>query len=123
MRGGVYYALMPMQSDPSGSVQQGRRPVVVVSSEIGCKTASVVMVCPLTTKHKKLSCNVDINFTNGMGVSSQVLCNQIQTVPVSALSRCYYTLSDDEMHAVDTAICISLGIVDYMKKLENGERV
>ena len=114
MKGAIYFVRMPEQkSTEQHSCEYGHRPVVVVSSNVGNRTADIVMVCPITTKIKELSCNVRIGWTSA-GKPSQVLCNQIVTVPKSELTdrRGYVTL--DEQRRIDIAMCISLGInVDY----------
>ena len=80
-RGSIFYCNLP---DIQGyhSVEKGYRPVVIVSSLIGIISSDIVMICPLTTRHKKLSCNVDISYGD-----SQILCNQIMTVPKMSLTK------------------------------------
>ena len=71
------------------------------------------MVCPITTKVKKLSCNVDIEW-NVNGKQSQILCNQIITIPQAYLKTRVGRISLAEQRKVDVAMCISLGInIDY----------
>ena len=113
MRGEIYFVELINQY--SGSVERGRRPVVVVSSEIGCRSASVVMVAPLTTKRKNLSCNVNTNWTCGWK-PSQVLCNQLTTIPKAQLVDCVGKLTTEEIDAVDDAILISLGLIKKYRK-------
>ena len=113
MRGNIYFAKMPEQDVNVHSCESGIRPVVVVSSQIGNRTNNTVIVCPITTKIKHKSCNVDIEWSNN-GKQSQVLCNQIQTIPKSILTfPCgYVTL--EEQRKIDIALLISLGInIDY----------
>lgn len=114
MRGSIYFMDMPDHPDVgTHSCELGRRPVVVVSSNIGNRTNSTVMVCPITSKIKHLSCNVTIEW-NCDGKASQVLCNQIVTVPKAKLGpRCGH-ITLEEQKRVDIAMCISLGInVNY----------
>ena len=110
MRGAIYFVKMPEHKTVQRhSCERGYRPVVVVSSHIGNRTSDIVMVCPITTKIKELSCNVKIGW--GMdGRPSQVLCNQIVTIPKSELvyRRGFVTL--EEQKQIDIAMCISLGI-------------
>lgn len=114
MRGAIYFMDMPEHSDICGhSCELGRRPVLVVSSNVGNRTNSVVMVCPMTTKIKQLSCNVSVGWTLD-GRPSQVLCNQIVTVPKSKLGTRIGHITLEEQRKVDIAMCISLGInIDY----------
>lgn len=113
MRGEIYFVELINQY--GGSVERGSRPVVVVSSEIGCRSASVVMVAPLTTKCKSLSCNVNVNWTCGWK-PSQVLCNQLTTIPKTLLTECVGRLTPAEIDAVDDAILISLGLIKKYRK-------
>lgn len=114
MRGAIYFVKMPEHKNTQHhSCERGYRPVVVVSSNIGNRTSDIVMVCPITTKIKELSCNVKICWTLD-GRQSQVLCNQIVTLPKSELvyKRGHITL--EEQKRIDIAMLISLGInVDY----------
>lgn len=114
MRGSIYFVQMPEhKTTEPHSCEKGYRPVVVVSSHIGNKSSDIVMACPITTKIKHLSCNVDIAWTYD-GRPSQVLCNQIITLPKSELiiKRGWVTL--EEQRQIDIAMCISLGInMDY----------
>ena len=106
VRGNIYYTFC----DRDGSVEKGLRPVVVVTSSMGCQRSPVQMVCPITTHHKDLRCNVDIIYKK----PSQVLCNQIFTVSNNDLVEPTYKekirLTKEEMSQVDEAMLWSLGI-------------
>lgn len=121
-RGDIYFVELPNAFGGVNSVERGRRPVVVVSSDIGCRTAPVVMVAPLTTKIKRLSCNVDVNWTNGHR-QSQVLCNQLTTIPKAAFTDDGFAgyLSADELSRVDDAILISLGLIQKYSNKYKGD--
>jgi mRNA-degrading endonuclease toxin of MazEF toxin-antitoxin module len=109
-RGNVYLVEMPIQDNTiPHSVEQGRRPVVVVSSDVGCRTSGIVMVCPITTKIKSLSCNVDTTWTMSEK-KSQILCNQIVTMPKAQMTHYKGYIPRDEMRKVNIAILLSLGI-------------
>ena len=110
MRGTIYFVRMPEhKTTQAHSCERGYRPVVVVSSHAGNRTSDIAMVCPITTKIKELSCNVKIGWSMD-GRPSQVLCNQIVTIPKSELvyRRGFVTL--EEQKEIDIAMCISLGI-------------
>lgn len=106
-KGDVYIVKLPEQTDCS--VETGVRPVVVVSSNIGCRTADIVMVCPITTRLKRLSCNVDISWTLD-NRPSQVLCNQIMTIPKDLLQYYKGYIPTHEIRQIERAIMLSLGI-------------
>ena len=117
-RDDIYYVHLPNIFKSLNSVERGIRPVVVVSSNIGCATAPIVMIAPLTTKTKKLSCNVDVGWTcNRNREHSQVLCNQLMTVPKAELENCdrVGVLTQEELDKVDDAILVSLGIITKYK--------
>ena len=115
-RGDVYMVQMPVQDNTiPHSVEQGYRPVVVVSSEVGCRTSGIVMVCPITIKIKKLSCNVDTSWTSN-GRKSQILCNQIVTMPKAQMVNYKGFVPKEEMRNVNIAMLVSLGIkVNYQE--------
>jgi mRNA interferase MazF len=111
IRGGIYYCNLPeIQDIQNHSVQRGCRPVVIVSSPRGLIKSDVVMVCPLTTKIKQLKVNVNVAWSIDKYSCSQVLCNQIMTVPKQSLHNFNGRLTPDELKRVDDAILISLGI-------------
>lgn len=105
-RGSIWYVNLP--GFTRSSVQSGYRPVVIVSSLAGNISSDLVMVCPFTTKIKQLSVNVDVK--PFAGVPTQVLCNQITTVPKSALSNPTGQLDEIDMNKVDTGILVALGL-------------
>lgn len=113
MRGCIYFVRMPEHKSAEHSCESGFRPVLVVSSHAGNKTNSTVMACPITTRIKHLSCNVDIDWSTD-GRPSQVLCNQIVTLPKSEFKHHVGHITLEEQRKVDIAMCISLGInIDY----------
>lgn len=110
MRGLIYFVKMPEHTTAAKhSCEWGYRPVVIVSSEVGNRTSNIVMACPITTRIKSLSCNVNISW-NIDGRQSQVLCNQIITLPKSECKLCRGGLTAEEMCNVENAMLISLGM-------------
>ena len=109
-RGEIYYAKMPIYTtERPNCCEHGYRPCVVVSSDVGNRTSRVLLVCPITTKLKKLSCNVNIEWTKNEK-ASQVLCNHIMAMPVEALSECRSKVTDEELQEINIGIIKSLGI-------------
>ena len=116
MRGDIYFVKMPEHINTSKhSCERGYRPVVVVSSETGNKSSDIVMACPITTKIKSLSCNVKIHWSIN-DKPSQVLCNQIVTLPKSELLYKRGSVTLEEQKRIDIAMCISLGVKDYVSE-------
>lgn len=106
-RGDVWFATLPQHNVDHHSCEAGVRPVVIVSSNAGCRTSSVVTVCPLTTKIKPLTCNIDVSWS-GDGRPNQVLTNQIVTIPKECLLYYKGFLSNREQKLVEDGICYSL---------------
>lgn len=103
-RGSVYYGTL----NNTGSVQTGKRPLLVIQNNIGNTHSKTVIVVPITSRKKKsLPTHVKLH----MPETSLVLCEQIQTVNASDLAKTpIYTLTKEEMDMVDSALIISLGI-------------
>lgn len=108
-RGEIYFVEMPKHRAPVHSCMKGYRPVVVVSSPIGNESSDIVMVCPITTKIKHHTCNVDIGWSMD-GRPSQVLCNQITTIPQAELAHRRGCVTPEEQLSIDIAMFMSLGI-------------
>ena len=103
-KGEVYYTDLPKRGR---SIQHGIRPVVIVSNDIGNHYSEVVLVAPITSRNKtKLPTHVEIK----LGRKSTILCEQLTTVHKSKLYNKLHTLSEEEMSALDGALCVSLGI-------------
>lgn len=122
-RGDIYFVELRNPYGYQNSIETKRRPVVIVSSDIGCRTAPIVMVAPLTTKFKHLSCNVPVRWTYYYR-PSQVLCNQLMTIPVDEIKPENFAgfLSEEELRAVNNGVLISLGIVqEYNNKYNKGD--
>ena len=109
MRGEIYFVRIPEHKTPKHSFDCGYTHVVIVSSEAGNNSSDIVMACPITTKIKELSCNVKLGWSADYR-PSQVLCNQIFTLPKSELKVCNGTLTSEELEKVNNAMLISLGI-------------
>ena len=106
-RGSVYYIDASSKENVCGE-QNGIRPAVVISNDIGNSFAPVVTVAFLTTKCKKyIPTHVT---TNATGRKSTILCEQIKTVSKEKLLSYICNLPDKDLKKVDRAISISLGI-------------
>lgn len=109
-KGSVYWASMAyMQKDEENQQYAKKRPVVIVSSAAGSATSDVVTVCPLTTKLKDLSVNVDIDFSID-GRVSQVCCGRITTIKKSCLFSYAGEMSVADLEKVHKGILIALGL-------------
>ena len=103
-RGQVWYVMM---SDAVGSEMASGRPGVIISSDKGLETSSVVNVVYITTTPKRAGVCVEINSTKRR---SWVLCNQIATIDKSRLTQKMCDLSESELLKVELGLRTALGL-------------
>lgn len=105
-RGDIYYVYN--SGTVSGSEQESGRPAVIVSSDAGAKSSSVVSVVYMTTEPKpNMLVHVDINSAKK---PSTVLCEQVNTVSKNRLGDYIGKVTPDEMIRIERAIAEALGI-------------
>lgn len=80
------------------------RPVLVLTREIVRPYMNRVTVAPITTTIRGLSTEVAVGPANGIKQSSVVSCDNIVTVPVSALGRQLGFLFDRQEPELSAAI-------------------
>lgn len=105
-RGQIWY--VDMGSTYEGSIQGGKRPVVIVSNNKGNYYSPILLVVPITssiTKHD-LPTHVEIQ----LRVPSTVLCEQIFTVNKYDLISYEGMVTDEEIKEIDKALKISLNL-------------
>ena len=91
-------------------LQEGRRPVVVVSNNTCNKVSPVVTVVPLTTSVKRpYPQQVPIVVNHSVSIA---IADQITSVPVGELDSFVCTLYNFQMEQIDKAIQVQLGLVD-----------
>lgn len=104
-RGEIYYVY---SAAVTGNEQNGGRPAVIVSNDIGNVHSPIVEVVYLTTKEKKpLPTHVWIASSPKPSI---VLCEQIETVHKGRIGNYIGQLFDAEIKALDKALAVSLGI-------------
>lgn len=108
-RGEIYMARL--EGYPQSSVQAGFRPVLIMTSAAGLRNSDVVSVLPITTKKKDISIYVDIELQNMQ--LSQVLTNQMTTIPRRNLQTYVSMITDEKMREVEAALLIAIGISKY----------
>lgn len=108
MRGDVWLADLGVTV---GSEQNGVRPVVVISNNMGNRSGPTVIIAPITSKTKSghlpthetvLGC--------GLAKKSTVLLEQIRMIDKHRLIKYYGTLPNNKMHEIDKAISVALGL-------------
>lgn len=91
----------------TGSEQNGGRPGVIVSNDVGNKHSPNVEVVFLTSREKKpMPTHVEVLCK----VPSTALCENIQTVSKERLDNFIRSCSTSEMKNIDNALLCSLGI-------------
>lgn len=89
-------------------IQEGRRPVVIVSNDTCNKASPVVTVVPLTTSVKRpYPQQVPLIFQEHISIA---IADQITSVPVSELENYVCTLCDFQVDQIDRAIAVQLGL-------------
>lgn len=111
-RGDVYYAdLNPVV----GSEQGGVRPVLVIQNDIGNKYSPTIIVAAITSKINKaqLPTHVEISAEDSsLDRDSVILLEQIRTIDKKRLKSEVAKLNGDILERVNSAIEISLGLVN-----------
>lgn len=92
---------------PTGHIQKGPRPVIIVSNERLNQSSSVVLAVPCTTQIKRNFPTHALFVMNG--VVNAVLGEQVCPVNVDELTTLEYILEDYIMDKVDESIQIALG--------------
>lgn len=106
-RGQVWWWKCPESSRPH--IEQGTRPVVIVSNDTCNSRSPVVSVVPMTTSVKKpYPQQVPVIFSRSVSIA---LADQITSIPVSELRTFICTLADFQMEQIDNAIAVQLGLV------------
>lgn len=91
-------------------IQEGTRPVVIVSNDECNQSSDVITVVPLSTKIKRpYPQQVPIVFQDNVSI---VLADQITSIPIEELHRYVCDLKTFQMDQIDTAIAIQLGFVN-----------
>lgn len=108
-RGAVYWWNCPPASQSRPHIQQGIRPVVVVSNEDCNENSPVVTVVPFTSRiHRPFPQQVPVVFNGDVSVA---LCEQVTSVPITELGGFIGNLCGFQVDQVDTALAIQLGFV------------
>lgn len=112
IRGMVYYANIP-NVIYAPSVQAGRRPVIIISNDIGNIHSQNVSVVPCTTNmNKKDSQPTHITTNLIKETETIVLCENVMTIDKSYLESFVGMLDDYTMEKITNAIGIALGFTN-----------
>ena len=109
-RGEIYWLQLPVGQ---GSVQAGRRPVLVIQNDIGNRVSAITIVAAITSQPRPRLYPFHVQFTaaeSGLRLDGTVLCEQVQTVDQASLGRLTGALNHLKMSEVDIALRFSLGL-------------
>lgn len=109
-RGMVYWANLP-KYEQNPNVQQGMRPVIIVSNNVGNVMSKLVTVVPCTTNTQRNELPTHYQINLGREEDSCVLCEMILTVNKDLLSGFIGILDENTMVHIDKCIMSALGLV------------
>lgn len=113
-RGDIYYADL---SPVVGSEQDGVRPVLVVSNNIGNHTSKTVIVVPITSKPKNkhhIPTHVHIFLCHKKCQPSIALAEQIRTIDKSRLKEFVCSMADSDMKKINEALTVSIALKEVI---------
>jgi mRNA interferase MazF len=98
-----------------GAEQQGTRPALIIQNDRGNASPSypLTIVASMSRTERELPLHVRIAASpeNGLVYDTDVKCEQLLTIEKNRLLRRRGTISDEEMHRVDTALRLSLNLL------------
>ncbi len=105
-RGDFYRVRKPSSRDPKKS-----RVFVVVSRQILIESKFSTVVCaPIYSKRHGLSTQVPVGIAEGLKHDSSIHCDELVSLPKSALTHFIGTLSPDKFPVLDVALISALEI-------------
>ncbi|WP_084053072.1 type II toxin-antitoxin system PemK/MazF family toxin [Desulfonispora thiosulfatigenes] len=111
-RGDIFYAEL---SPVVGSEQGGIRPVLVIQNDIGNQYSPTTIIAAITSQiiKAKLPTHVEISSEeSGLSKDSVVLTEQVRTIDKKRLKDKICTVNESLLNKVDSALEVSLGLVD-----------
>lgn len=110
-RGEIYFAAL---DKGVGSEQRGYRPIIVLQNNVGNEYSPTIIIAPLTSKPKRhYPTHVEIKkYESGMIEDSMVLLEQIHTIDKIRLGPFIGCATDEVMKKIESAILLSLGIIN-----------
>jgi mRNA interferase MazF len=98
-----------------GAEQQGTRPALIIQNDRGNASSSypLTIVASMSRTERELPLHVRIapSPENGLTDFTDVKCEQIMTIEKSRLLRRRGTITAEELHRVDGALCLSLNLL------------
>lgn len=107
-RGELYRVAHPSANDP-----RKFRVFVVVSRQILIDSRFSTVICaPVYTTHDGLSTQVLVGVDEGLTHDSSIHCDELVSLPKSALTRYVGTLAPSKLEELDRALYITLDLID-----------
>ena len=98
-----------------GAEQQGTRPALIIQNNRGNASSSypLTIVASMSRTERELPLHVRIapSPENGLTDFTDVKCEQVMTIEKSRLLRRRGTITTEELHRVDMALCLSLNLL------------
>lgn len=111
-RGSVYWWNCPEHN--RRHIQEGVRPVVVVSNDNCNEFSGVVTVVPFTSKVRRpFPQQVAVVLPDGVSIA---LCDQVTSIPAEELQRHICDLHNYQMDQIEVALAVQLGFVSVQDR-------
>lgn len=108
-RGDIYYAAL---NPVVGSEQNGTRPVLIISNDVGNKYSPTVIVAAITSRKtkSKLPTHYPLSEVKGLPADSVVLLEQIRTIDKKRLGNYIGNLAIEIITEINQSLLVSLGM-------------
>lgn len=95
-----------------GHEQAGKRPCLIISVDLFNQGASgLAVVIPITSKAKNIPFHVEINPPEGgLKLQSFIKCEDVRSISVERLEKCWGAISLEIMAAVEDRLKILMGL-------------
>jgi mRNA interferase MazF len=95
-----------------GHEQAGKRPCLIISVNMFNQgAAGLVVVLPITSKEKGIPFHVEIAPNDGgLKVKSLIKCEDVRSISVERLDKCWGTVSPEILTAVEDRLRILMGL-------------
>ena len=94
-------------------MQEGSRPVLVISNDMANKNSDVVTVIPLTSQMKRIELPTHCIIRDLLDEDSVVLAEQITAIPKWRLHRKLCSCTDEvQVNEIERAVKVQLGLED-----------
>ena len=106
-RGELYRVSHPSSRDPKKS-----RVFIVVSRQVVVDSRFSTVVCaPVYTQHDGLASQISIGIDEGMKHESSIHCDELVSLPKSALTNFVWTLSAKKLQGLNQALAVALDLL------------